>query len=369
MGIQPVQLTPQPAAWEIAIEKLAQTTTSLKNQEAYIKNLEIHIGKLAKQMVERPPGTFSSDTIINPKEQCNVITTKSGIVIQPVEKPIVAPSSKNDSEKEKSAEEKADNPIDEKLQINILIIEALENMPSYAKFMKILLSRKHKLKEEMETVALTAKCSAIIQKKVPPKPKDPGSFSIACTIGNVHVGRALCDLGASINLMPLSFAKSLGITELKPTLLSLQLTDRSIKKPEGVVEDVLVKVNDYIFPVDFVVLDMKEDSKVPLILGRPFLATTRVLIDVEQGKLVFRVNGEQFTVNMFEAMKYPKEKGNCFQIDVIDEAIAAFADEINSAPSIEGSFARILQSSNLLNEVLLEEVVKDIDVISDDYEF
>ncbi|XP_061373069.1 uncharacterized protein LOC133315459 [Gastrolobium bilobum] len=167
-----------------------------------------------------------------------------------------------------------------KLQINIPFVQALENMLSYAKFMKSLLLRKHKLKEEMEMVALAVECSAIIQKKIPPKLKDPGSFSISCTIGNVHVGKALCYLGASINLMPLSFAKSLGITELKSTLLLLQLANRSIKKSEGVVEDVWVKVNDYIFPADFVVLEMEADNEVPYLLGRPFLATTRVLIDV-----------------------------------------------------------------------------------------
>ncbi|XP_061337134.1 uncharacterized protein LOC133284163 [Gastrolobium bilobum] len=191
---------------------------------------------------------------------------------------------------------------------------ALENMPSYAKFMKSLLSRKHKLKEEMETIALTAECSATIQKKIPLKLKDPASFSISCTLENVHVGKAICELGASINFMPLPFAKSLGITELKSTLLSLQLADRSIKKPEGVVENVLVKVNDYIFPADFVVLDMEADS---------------------EGELLFRVNGEQYTVNDFEAMKCPEEKGACFQIDVIGEVVAAIADEINAAPTIE----------------------------------
>ncbi|XP_061366624.1 uncharacterized protein LOC133309812 [Gastrolobium bilobum] len=357
----------QKAAWEVAFEKMTQSQTnfaeetraSFKNQEASIKNLENQIGQLARQMAERPPGNFPSDTIVNPKGQCKAITTRSGIVITPVEKTTTASSSKNDSEKEKPAEENVDGHVDrdvtiiggplndtprkkivkkpsleermkalgdnpyvkapypqrlkqsaqkqqyskflemfKKLQINIPFVEALENMPSYAKFMKSLLSRKHKLKEEMETVSLTAECSAIIQKKIPPKLQDP---------------------------------------------------DRSIKRPEGVVEDVLVKVNDYIFPADFVVLDMEADTEVPLLLGRPFLATARVLIDVEQGELLFRVNGEQFTVNVFEAMKCPEEKGDCFQIDVIDKAVAAITDEINAAPTIAELFAKILQTPEPLN--------------------
>ncbi|KAK4280885.1 hypothetical protein QN277_012444 [Acacia crassicarpa] len=152
--------------------------------------------------------------------------------------------------------------------------------------MKDLFSKKHKL-QEAETVALTQQCSAIIQTKLPPKLKDPGSFSIPCVIGNVNMGKALCDLGASINLMPLSVSKALGIKEMKPTMMTLQLADRSIKKPEGVIEDVLVKVDKFIFSVDFVVLNMEEDAELPLLLGRPFLAIARAVIDVAAGKMEF----------------------------------------------------------------------------------
>ncbi|KAK7314094.1 hypothetical protein VNO77_39304 [Canavalia gladiata] len=195
---------------------------------------------------------------------------------------------------------------EKKLQINIPLAEALEEMPSYAKFMKELLSKKRRLKED-ETVALTEECSAIIQRKLPQKLKDPGSFSIPCTIGNLQIGKALCDLGASINLMPLSIMKKLKIEEVKPTTMCLQLADRSIKHPYGVVEDLLVKVDRFIFPVDFVVLDMEEDAEIPLILGRPFIATGRALIDVQQGQLMLRVQDEKVTFNVFEAMKHPAE--------------------------------------------------------------
>ncbi|XP_063946016.1 uncharacterized protein LOC135151483 [Daucus carota subsp. sativus] len=143
-----------------------------------------------------------------------------------------------------------------KLQINIPFAEALEQMPSYAKFMKGILSRKLKL-EELETVALTEECSAVLQQKLPPKLKDPGSFTIPCTIGPLSFDKCLCDLGASINLMPLSVFKKLGLPEPKPTNMYLQLADRSITYPRGIVEDVLVKVDKLIFPADFVFNAMK----------------------------------------------------------------------------------------------------------------
>ena len=171
-----------------------------------------------------------------------------------------------------------------KLHINIPFAEALSQMPSYAKFLKDILSNKRKL-EEHETVMLTEECSAISLNKLPPKLKDPGSFTIPCTLGHSYFDKALCDLGASINLMPLSIFRKLGLGEVKTTTVSLQLADRSIRKPWGIIEDVLVKVDKFIYPVDFIVLDMEEDREMPLILGHPFLATGRALIDVQQGQL------------------------------------------------------------------------------------
>ena len=168
-----------------------------------------------------------------------------------------------------------------KLQINIPFADVLKQMPNCVKFMKEIISNKRKL-EEHETVALTEECSAILQKKLPPKLKDPGSFTIPCTIGDSFFDKALCDLGASINLMSFSVFRKLGFGEAKPTTVSLQLADRSIKYPRGIIEDILVKVDKFIFPVDFIMLDMEEDQEIPIILGRPFLATGRTLTDVHQ---------------------------------------------------------------------------------------
>lgn len=122
--------------------------------------------------------------------------------------------------------------------------------------MKELLNKKMKLNED-EIVALTKECSAILQRKLPPKLKDLDSFTIPCAIGSMAIGKALCDLGASINLMPLSILKKLGVGDIKPTRMALQLADQSIKRPYGIMEDALVKVDKFIFPANFVVLDMR----------------------------------------------------------------------------------------------------------------
>ncbi|XP_061371040.1 uncharacterized protein LOC133313659 [Gastrolobium bilobum] len=186
--------------------------------------------------------------------------------------------------------------------------------------MKDLLSRKHKL-QEFQTVTLTEECSAIIKKKFPPKLSDLGSFNIQIVIGNTDVSRALCDLGVSINLMSLSVCKSLGITKLKPTMVSLQLADRSLRRPSGIIEDMLVKVDKFIFPADFVVLDMEEGTEMPLLLGRPFLATARAMIDVENDRLKLRMNDETITINVFNSMKQSSDKGDCFRLDILDQVV------------------------------------------------
>ncbi|XP_062080750.1 uncharacterized protein LOC133785539 [Humulus lupulus] len=148
-------------------------------------------------------------------------------------------------------------------------------MSNYVKFFKDILTRKRRL-GEFETVALTKGCSAILKNKIPPKLKDLGSFTIPCSIGGRDVGRALCDLGASINLMSMSIFKKLGIGEARPTTVTLQLADRSMAHPEGKIKDVLVEVDKFIFLADFIILDYEADRDVPIILGRPFIATGRL---------------------------------------------------------------------------------------------
>ena len=178
-----------------------------------------------------------------------------------------------------------------KLTVNIPFAKALEQMLIYAKFMKQILSKKRRL-EEFETVALNEKCSAILQKKLPTKLKDPGRFIIPCAIGSSFSCNALCDLGASINLMPLSIYKKLRLGDVQPTTVKLQLADGTYIFPKGEIENILVKVDKFIFLTDFVILEMEEDKNVPIIMGRPFLATERTLIDVAARDSIMRVNDE-----------------------------------------------------------------------------
>ena len=175
-----------------------------------------------------------------------------------------------------------------KLEVNIPFADPLAQMPNYIKFMKEIMSNKKKL-DAWGIVSLSKKCSVIIQRKLLEKLKDMGSFTIPCVIGEHTFNKALCDLGASINLMLLFVVKKLNLGVLTPTALSLQMADRSLTFPKGIIKDVLVKVDKFIFPVDFVVLDMVEDTKVPPIMGKPFLATGQALIDVKNGELTLRV--------------------------------------------------------------------------------
>ena len=188
-----------------------------------------------------------------------------------------------------------------KIEINIPFVEALTQMPNYAKFLKDILNRKKKIVEE-GIANLIATSSAVIQRSLPAKIKDPGGFIIPCSRGKYEFKKALCDSGASINLMPLSVVQRLSLGELTPTTIILQMADRSMAQPEGVLEDELVKVGKFIFPVDFVVMKMEEDNQVPLLLRRPFLATGAALIDVKKGELALRVGNEAVHFNLDKSL-------------------------------------------------------------------
>ena len=135
--------------------------------------------------------------------------------------------------------------------------------------------------------------------------KDPSSFTIPCFIGKYEFKKALCNFGASINLMPLSVVQRLSLGELTPTAITLQMADRSMEQPEAILEDVLVKVGKFVFPVDFVVMQMEKDTQVPLLLGRPFLATRATLIDVKKGELTLRVGDEAVQFNINRSLEHP----------------------------------------------------------------
>ena len=224
-----------------------------------------------------------------------------------------------------------------KIEINIPFAEVISQMPLYAKFLKEILSKKRKIAEK-GIVNLTATCSAIIQQKLPTKMKDLGSFTIPCSIGKYEFKKALCDSGASINLMPLSVVQRLSLGELTPTAITLQMADRSMAQPKSILEDVLVKVKKFIFLVDFVIMQMDEDTQIPLLLGRPFLATGAALIDVHKGELTLRVGDEAVHFNINRSLEHPNvEAGSCMAI----RNNSHLNDELNSDCIIQHSINEI----------------------------
>ena len=163
------------------------------------------------------------------------------------------------------------------VKVNIPLLDMIKQVPTYAKFLKDLCTVKRGLCIDKKAF-LTEQVSAIIQCKTLVKYKDPRSLTISVNIGGTCVEKALLDLGASVNLLPYSVYKQMGLGGLKSTTIALSLADRSVKIPKGIVEDVLVKVDKFYYPVNFVVLDIEPVAEgtnhVPIILGKPFLAAT-----------------------------------------------------------------------------------------------
>nr|GEX07137.1 DNA-directed DNA polymerase [Tanacetum cinerariifolium] len=192
-----------------------------------------------------------------------------------------------------------------------------------------LLTNKDKL-FELAKVPLTENCSAMLFKKLPEKLGDPDKFLIPCDFPGMDVCHALADLGASINLMPLSIWKKISLPELTPTRMTLELADRSITRPKGVAEDVFIKVGKFHFPTDFVVIDFEADPRAPLILGRYFLRTGRALIDVYGEKITLRVNKESVTFNFNQTMRYSStyDDKSMNRIDVIDISCDEYAQDV-----------------------------------------
>ncbi|XP_059302344.1 uncharacterized protein LOC132054319 [Lycium ferocissimum] len=195
-------------------------------------------------------------------------------------------------------------------------------MSGFAKYLKELLIKKRLIKHD--TVCLTHRVSSIISTTSVQKKEDPGAFTIPCSVGHHDFARALCDNRASISLMSLAIYKQSRLGIPRPTTMRLQMADRSIKRPVGVVDDVLVRVGEFLLPADFIILDCSVDRDIPIILGRPFLATGRALMDSEKNEIKFRVNDEEVTFQASKGMKLSSAYESILvidAIDVIDEAI------------------------------------------------
>ncbi|GJS98044.1 reverse transcriptase domain-containing protein [Tanacetum coccineum] len=243
------------------------------------------------------------------------------------------------------------------LRFDISFADALLLMPRFAPTIKSLLMNKEKLLE-LAMLPLNENCSAMLLKKLPEKLGDPGKFLIPCNFPGMDVCHALADLGASINLMPLSFWKKLSLPELTPTRMTLELADRSITHPKGLAEDVYVKVGKFHFPTDFVVVDFKADPRVPLILGRSFLRIDRALIDVYGEEITLRVDNEAVTFNLDQTTRYSSTNDKSVnRIDIIDAVCEEYAPELLGFSNNDSSGGNPTPTSEpLTSEFILEEI-------------
>ncbi|XP_028220238.1 uncharacterized protein LOC114401859 [Glycine soja] len=188
------------------------------------------------------------------------------------------------------------------LEITLPFGETLQQMPLYAKFLKDVLTKKNRYIHN-DRIVVEGNCSVAIQRILPPKHKDLGVVSIPCSISEVVVGKALIDLGASINLMPLSMCRRLGEIKIMPTRMTLQLVDRSITSPYGVIEDVLVKVKHLIFPADFIVIDIEDDADIPLIIDCPFMSIASYIVDMGKKMLHIGIEDQKISFDLFHEDK------------------------------------------------------------------
>ena len=218
------------------------------------------------------------------------------------------------------------------VKVNIPLLDMIKQVPTYSKFLKDLCTVKKGLKVNKKAF-LTEQVSAIIGNKTPVKYKDPGCPTISVNIGGISVEKALLDLGASVNLLPYSMYKQLGLGELKPTSITLSLADRSIKIPKGTIEDVLIQVDRFYYPVDFVVLDTEPvalgPNHVPIILGRPFLATSNAIINCRNGVMQLTFGNMTLELNIFHSGKrHMHSEGDDFEeVCILDTILEEQANQ------------------------------------------
>nr|GEU97011.1 hypothetical protein [Tanacetum cinerariifolium] len=344
------------------LKNIQTNMTSLTNSNLELKNM---FGQFIKMntALSSGSGTLPGNIITNPKEDLKGITSRSGtaykgptipttsfsLVVElnsPIMEPVASPvSALKPNQKplipylsrlqDQKLGDKANDQREKFFQIfkhlnfNISFVDALILMPRFSPFIKGLLTNKDKLCELART-PLNEHCSAVLLKKLPKKLGDPGKFLISCDFPEMAECLALADLGASINLIPLSVWNKLSLADLSHKCMTLELADHLISCLVGVTEDVYVKVGTFHFPADFVVVDFDADPRVPLILGRSFLKTERALINVFKGELTVRVGKEAITFNLDQTSRYSTNYNEMTanQIDVIDMACEEYTQEV-----------------------------------------
>ncbi|CAN6720992.1 unnamed protein product [Malus baccata var. baccata] len=330
-------------------------TKAMQNQDKRVDQLEKQIGQIAEFVGPTSKTGHNEDEILQMEEEEARLPTTKVVPLLPQAPSI--PNLPNLSHKGKNVsnsvhtnvfpsnvpfpsrfmqtkKEEAEKDILEtfrKVQVNIPLLDAIKQVPRYAKFLKELCTTRKRMATK-EVVKVGENVYAILQRKLPPKCKDPGSFTIPCVIGNTRFESAMLDLGASINVMPYSIYASMNLGALKNDGVIIQLADRSNAYPKGVLEDVLVQVNHLVFPADFYVLEMDESDhahSLPILLGRPFMKTARTKIDVYSGTLSMEFDGEVVNFNLSDSIKYPSEDHSCFSIDIIDSLAQGYLDDLN----------------------------------------
>nr|GEV28051.1 reverse transcriptase domain-containing protein [Tanacetum cinerariifolium] len=395
-----------------------QQTVLMEQQNAFQNNLQNMLSGFFQNQ-SSTLGTLPSNTIANPKGEMKAITTRSGVAYEgpsiPTPKKLVERGTEERTDKEQTnfqrstahiqppvtlipepgvpktlpkpnipypstlndqkLREKSMNQMEkffqffQDLHFDINFADALLLMPKFTSTIKSLLTNKDKL-FELAKIPLNENCSSMLLKKLSEKLRDPGKCLIPCDFSRMDVCHALADLGASINLMPLSIWKNLSLPELTPTRMTLELADRSITRPNGVIEDVFVKVGKFHSSTDFVLVDFEADPRVPLILGRSFLRTGRALIDVYGEEITLRVNDEAVTFNLNQTTRYSSTYDDLSvnRIDIIDVAREEYAQEIlgfsnnSSGGNPTSTFEPILSESSLSltpfegSDFILEEI-------------
>nr|XP_009763240.1 PREDICTED: uncharacterized protein LOC104215183 [Nicotiana sylvestris] len=390
------------------MEKNVDSDAQLASHNTSIHNLEVQMERISQALNTHPKGELLSDTMVNPKGGNNTghvmaVTTRSGKganaptssqrklvddekveqedetlnnvvqevnhsrdhvvdILEPVVQKAKAPLPKPPPPyPQKLAKKNGENQFKKfidmmkRRSINVSLVEVLEQIPSYTKFMKDLVTKKRSM--NFETIKVTHQMSAIMH-SMAPKLEDPGAFMIPCTIGNVEFAKAICDLGASKYLMPYSVFKTLGIGQPRPTSMRLQMADRTMKRPLGVIEDVLVRVDNFILPADFFILD----CEVPIILGRPFLATGKALINVEAKELTFWIGDEKVVDSTLAALQKRKKAIGWILADIQGISPAFFIHKINLEEYAKPSIEHQKRLNEVMQEVVKKEIIKWLDV-------
>ncbi|XP_023632795.1 uncharacterized protein LOC111828622 [Capsella rubella] len=283
-------------------------------------------------------GFLPGKTDANPKHPCNAVTLRSGKQLKSVLKPGLTV----EDVIELDGIEDAD------------FVDPQETSPTFKRVVKKMVTKD--LSREEGVMMVSVLVSAVLPNKIPRKLSDPGSFVLDCNIFNRRFPRSLCDLGSSVNLMPRSVAISLGMTDFTPTKITFVLADRSVRIPDGLLEDVLVRIGECLIPADFVVLEYGEEPKDPLILGRSFSATAGALIDVKNGRIGLHVGDMVMTFDMDKLVKRPTIDGQTFYVDKLSEVAEDMIQEIRLPDPLERALVASADESESLDDEASEYV-------------